>query len=214
MTREDRRAFFRRYAAGLCLITFMYVAVTILRSVRADFAPEVWSGLGYDGQPGVFTWSEMLVAAGVMIVSGSTVLIASHRRAFFTSLFIAVAGLGLVVASVAGLKLGWLGGFAFMVTSGLGLYLPYIAVHTTVFERMIALTRDRGTIGYLMYLADSAGYLGYIGLMVASTLFRPDERFLNQYLALCLVVATAGVVATAAAARWFQAHASFRGGSA
>jgi hypothetical protein len=54
-----------------------------------------------------------------------------------------------------------------MVLHGLGLYLPYIAVHTTIFERLIAMTRDRGTIGYLMYLADSFGYLGYVIVLLA-----------------------------------------------
>ena len=54
----------------------------------------------------------------------------------------------------------WLGAFPFMVLTGLGLYLPYVLVHTTLFERLMAVTRDGGTLGFLMYLADSAGYLG------------------------------------------------------
>jgi hypothetical protein len=53
-----------------------------------------------------------------------------------------------------------------MVLQGVGLYLPYIAVHTTIFERLIAMTRDRGNIGYLMYLADAFGYLGYVFVLL------------------------------------------------
>ena len=52
-----------------------------------------------------------------------------------------------------------------MVLTGSGLYLPYVAAHTTLFERMMAMTRDRGNIGFLMYLADATGYLGYAGVM-------------------------------------------------
>ena len=44
---------------------------------------------------------------------------------------------------------------------GLGLYLPYVAFHTTIFERLIALTRERANVGFLMYLADSLGYFAY-----------------------------------------------------
>ncbi len=35
----------------------------------------------------------------------------------------------------------------------LGLYFPYVAIHATVFERLMAMNRDRGNIAYLMYLA-------------------------------------------------------------
>jgi hypothetical protein len=56
-------------------------------------------------------------------------------------------------------------GYTFMVLVGLGLYLPYVAMHTTIFERLVALTRDRGNLGFLMYLADSFGYLGYVEVM-------------------------------------------------
>ena len=61
---------------------------------------------------------------------------------------------------------GVVGPFVFMVLLGLGLYVPYVAVHTTIFGRLIAMTRDRGNIGYLMYLADAFGYLGYVAVMI------------------------------------------------
>jgi hypothetical protein len=53
-----------------------------------------------------------------------------------------------------------------MVAIGAGLYLPYVAVHTTVFERIIACTRDRANVGFLMYVADSVGYLGYVAVVL------------------------------------------------
>lgn len=49
MDRTDRRRFFRRYAVGLSLLLLVYLAVTILRSIRADFAPEIWTCLGHGG---------------------------------------------------------------------------------------------------------------------------------------------------------------------
>jgi hypothetical protein len=54
----------------------------------------------------------------------------------------------------------------FMVLVGAGLYLPYVAVHTTVFERLIALTRNRGNMGFLMYVVDSVGYLAYVVVLL------------------------------------------------
>src|SRR5581483_3095364 len=46
LTRRERWALFGRHATGLSLLCGVYLAVTILRSVRADFAPELWRGLG------------------------------------------------------------------------------------------------------------------------------------------------------------------------
>ncbi len=64
----------------------------------------------------------------------------------------------------------------FMVLLGLGLYLPYVAIHTTVFERWLAMTRDRGTTGFLMYVVDSIGYLGYVAVMIGRQFFpRTDD---------------------------------------
>ena len=73
--RVQRWELFRRYAAGLTLLVLLYLLITILRSVRADFAPEIWAGLQATVPPEVFAWSESAVAAGVLLLTGSTVLL-------------------------------------------------------------------------------------------------------------------------------------------
>lgn len=194
MTQADRRALFLKYATGLTLLISAYLLLTVLRSVRADFAPEIWQGLGYSGQPAVFTRSELWVMFGVIVANGLAVFIADNRRAFFTALGTAFAGFALASLGLAGWRGGWLDGFAFMVLIGLGLYLPYVAVHTTVFERLMAMTGDRGNIGFLMYLADSFGYLGYVAVMLARGAIRTDQNFLEFFLALSAAVTALAVV--------------------
>jgi len=122
--------------------------------------------LGAKVDASVFTRSEMYVAFGVLCVNGLMVLVRDNRRAFFLAMGVAVTGLSLIGVALQAWELGHLSPFAFMVLIGFGLYIPYVAVHTTIFERLIAMTRDRGNIGYLMYLADSFGYLGYVAVMV------------------------------------------------
>ena len=116
MTPGERWALFQKHSVGLVTIIILYLLVTVLRSLRADFQPEIWKGLGVDAEPSVFTTTELWVSVVVMI--------------------------------------------------GLGLYLPYVAIHTTVFERLLATTRDKGTSSYLLYLADSFGYLGYVAVLL------------------------------------------------
>jgi hypothetical protein len=210
MNGQERRDFFWRYAPGLTLLVLVYLLITILRSVRADFAPEIWAGLQGTVPPAIFAWSEVAVAAGVLVLNGSMVLLPDNRRAFFAGLAWAVAGAVLVGVTPAALQAGALSPFAFMVLNGIGLYLPYLAVHTTIFERLIALTRDRGNIGYLMYLADSFGYLGYVGVLLARNALGPTENFLAFFLTLSWVVAGACLVLLVPCWRYFATHPATR----
>jgi hypothetical protein len=192
MDGQDRSRFFWRFATGLVLLVLVYTLTTVLRSVRDDFAPEIWLGLtGSKVEPGMFTWSELTVAAVVTLLNGSAVLIRDNRRAFFTALALSAVGPVLIALAVAGLRGGALTAFEFMVLNGLGLYLPYIAVQTTIFERLIALTRQPGNVGYLIYLADAFGYLGYVGVLLTRNMVQPGERFLPFFLTLSWVIAAA-----------------------
>jgi hypothetical protein len=93
-----------------------------------------------------------------------------------------------------------------MVLIGLGLYLPYVAVHTTIFERLIAMTRDRGNIGYLMYLADAFGYLGYVAVMLVKNFAGPPGSFLDFFLGASWVIAGGGIVLLGLCWAYFAAH--------
>ncbi len=197
MNRRERAALFRRYAPGLSAIIGVYLLITIARSIRADFAPELWKALGTTVTPATFARSELLVALGVLAATGLTSLIVDNRRAFFTSLSLAGFGVGLMILALVVLGRQWLGGFGFMVLMGLGLYLPYVAIHTTVFERLIAMTRERGNLGFLMYLADAVGYLGYAAVMVAGS-FRPETGdFLRFYSVVSWLIAVLALMSLA-----------------
>ncbi len=90
--------------------------------------------------------------------------------------------------------------FQFMVLIGAGLYLPYVAVHAVVFERWIALTRDRANLGFLMYLTDSAGYLGVCGVMLTRGNLVSEGSILGFFLETGIWISILGIVAVAIAA--------------
>lgn len=192
MDRDDRWLMMRQFGTGLAAIIMMYLMVTILRSLRADFAAEIWKGLGEPAAPSTFTTSEILVAAGVLVINGCLVLVHSNRVAFRISLLTCLAGFLMIVAALT-LRSSGLSAFSFMVLIGLGLYLPYVAVHATVFERLIAMTRSRGNVGFLMYVADSTGYLGYVGCMFYKSLLHQDGNILPFFSAACWITALCSV---------------------
>ncbi len=181
MTRADRLLLFRRHAFGLSGLVLLYVLLTIIRSVRDDFGVEIWQGLGYQGEPSIYAWSELLVVIAVLVINGSTVFIRDNRTAFFGSFKLIMGGFLLVLVSLWGQASGLLSPLVFMVMIGVGMYVPYVAFHTTVFERMLALFRERGNIGYLMYLADATGYLATVGVLVAKDWLSSRGNYLDLF---------------------------------
>jgi hypothetical protein len=210
MSRSERVAMLRRHGAGVFLIVLAFMLVTIARSIRADFAPEIWRALGTSVRPSTFAYSEALVALGVLLASSLSIVIVDNKRAFFTGMGVALAGGSLMLTSLIGLQLSRIDGFAFMVLLGLGLYLPYVAVHTTIFERLIAMTRDRGNLGFLMYVADAAGYLGYVGLMIGKGFMPKEDDFLRFFLVTCFMVAVLTCASLATSWHYFARTAGAR----
>ena len=191
MKAHDRKSLFLKFGPGITGIIIIHLLVTLLRSIRADFAPEIWEGLGYPRTPAVFTQSELLVSAGVVIVNGLVIYIMNHKKAFRISLVTCLFGFILILISVWLLPFG-MGKFLFMVMVGLGLYLPYVAVHTTIFERLIAITRDRANIGFFMYVVDSVGYTGYVILLLFRNVFPEKTSFLVMFTRACLIAGFVG----------------------
>jgi hypothetical protein len=203
LDRTRRWRLLGRYGLGLALLVTMYLAVTILRSVRADFAPEIWQGLGSPAEPGTFTLTEVYVALGVLFVNGCAAFVRDNRHAFFTSLATCAFGFVLIAAALIGRHSGVIDGFGFMVAVGLGLYLPYVAIHTTVFERMLAMTREPGNVGFLMYVADSVGYLGYLVVMLLGGSISRSTDILHFFTLACWTALAVSIVCLAFGWRYF-----------
>jgi hypothetical protein len=163
MDAKSRRALWLRFAPGLALLVAIYTLTGVLRGIRADFSREIWLGLHYQVDAALYTKSELIVALLVSCVIGMLVLIRDNRRAFFVGLLLSAVGFILVAFALLANGMAAISPFSFMVLIGFGLYLPYIAIHAAIYERLLALSREPGTISYLMYIADSSSY----GLLVS-----------------------------------------------
>ena len=201
----ERWTLFRRYAIGISLLVGIYLLLTLMRSFRADFAPEIWRGLGEPAKPVTFTRSEMYVALGVLVVNGCAVFARNNRFGFYVSLLTCLLGFALTIAALIGQQAGSMSAFTFMVMVGLGLYLPYVAMHTTVFERLLAMTRQHGNLGFLIYIADSVGYLGYVLIMIGRNFLSGTDNLLSFFLWLCWLAVALSIVCLFSAWRYFAA---------
>jgi hypothetical protein len=104
-----------------------------------------------------------------------------NRKAFFGSIAACIFGFLLLGGTLLAQNAGALSPMAYMVLIGLGLYIPYVVVHTTVFERLLAVTREKGNLAFLMYLADSSGYLGYVAIVLGKGVLAKKANFLDLF---------------------------------
>ena len=118
---------------------------------------------------------------GVSVLIGSMVLIKNSFKAFmlshvFIMLGFMVAGLSTWLFSNGGLAPIW-----WMTLVGLGLYMVYIPFNAVYFERMIAAFQFTGNAGFLIYVADSFGYLGSVSVLLSKEIFKVKLNWVHFF---------------------------------
>lgn len=203
MDGDARKRFFMRFAPGIVLAVLIYIALTIFRDVRDNFAVELWKALGYGGQPEVLALAEIPIAVGVMIIIAFMSYVRSNRSAFYLNFVLIVTGGVLLLLTTTLFTSGSLDPAAWMIINGFGMYLAYIAYHTFLFERWIALFRYPSNIGFLMYVADAFGYLGSVGVLFVKNFSSVDVSWLDFFRELAFITGGAMIVLGLAGMAYF-----------
>jgi hypothetical protein len=89
-----------------------------------------------------------------------------------------------------------IGPFTWMIGTGVGLYLVYIPFNSVYFERMIATFKISGNVGFLIYLADSVGYLGSVSVLLSKEVFKVKMRWVEFFTVSSTYLSVLGVVLT------------------
>ncbi len=204
MDKQQRRIFFNGFKPGLILLIITYVFLTIFRDIRDNFAADIWKETGYGGQPSIFTATEIPITILVLIVIAAMIIIRNNYRAFFITHLLII--LGFLIAGIS----SWLftqhsiTAFNWMMFTGLGLYMGYIPFNCILFERMIAAFRTIGNVGFLMYLADSFGYLGSVGVILLKTFMHSDFNWSTIYSNGVVYLSITGIIFTLIALKYFN----------
>ena len=181
LDKPSRNLFFNRFKPGLIIMIVIYVFLTIFRDIRDNFAADIWKELGYGNQPSVFTNTEIPITLLVLGLIGSMILIKNNRIAFQITQYIILFGFLLAGISSFLFIQGFISPFIWMTMVGLGLYIGYIPFNCILFDRLIATFRITGNVGFLMYLADSFGYLGSVTVILMKTLFKLNVQWSVLY---------------------------------
>lgn len=204
MPSAARRAFLREYGPGVAFLVLAYVLFTAIRDFRDNFAAEIWTDLGFGGVSGVFTASELPIAVVTLAALASLVMIRDNFRALMVIHGIVLGGAVLIAGSTLAFQQGWLSPLAWMILSGLGLYLGYTPFNAMLFDRLIAATRTVGTAGFLIYVADASGYAGSVALTLLRNLPGVTLDWLHFYIWLAYAGAATCLVMGVASACYFR----------
>lgn len=158
MNKAERKKFLHQFFLGICMLILFYGSLTVFRELRDSFAADIWKELNISGVF-VFTQTEIPIAFFVLILMFLIVFIRNNRLALNIIYIIAIIGSTLMIISTLLYINGNISAIWWMVSSGLGMYMGYIPF-TYLIERLIASLKVVSTAVFILYLADSFGYLG------------------------------------------------------
>lgn len=194
MSAHERLVFFRRCAVGLVALIVVYFGLTAFRDFRDNYGIELFTELGYGDRPGIFTYSEFFVAAGVLAVLVPIAFIHNNRRALATVFALLLFGCLLVGGSTFMLQTGRISGLTWMILAGLGAYMAYVPFGSVLFDRIVASTRMAGTAVFAIYLIDAIGYTGSAALQLYKDVLQTEATRLEFFLSYSYVLAITGLI--------------------
>jgi hypothetical protein len=130
------------------------------------------------------------------VMVASMIFLQNNYRAFLLTQVIMLLGFMVSLAATMIYLQSGLSLYLWMVLVGLGLFMVYIPFNSILFDRFIATFRFSGNVGFLIYLADSFGYLGSVGVLLTKSLFRIHANWLQFYTQLVLITGCVGIIGT------------------
>jgi hypothetical protein len=192
MNASERIAFVKTFFGGLVFLILSYIFLTIYREFRDNYAAEIWKTLGYGTSSNIFTLTETPVALCVMLCVSLLMAIKDNKKALIINYLMVLLGFILIGVSTLGFQNGLVNPFWWIVLVGLGLYLGYVPFNSVLFDRLIAAFRYVSNVGFLIYLADSFGYLGSISVLFYKNFGQLNVSWLDFFVQMSYIVSVAG----------------------
>lgn len=193
MDAAERKSFLLRFLPGIILTLIIYVLLTIMRDVRDNFEVELWNSMGVK-DPTIYTKIDTIISLIVLLALSLLILIKKNLTAFSIIHVMIIFGCVLIGGGTILYSLGTIGPMTWMTLAGLGLYLGYVPYNAVFFERLLATYHFKGNVGFLIYVADSAGYLGSISVLLVKEIGRPSISWGTFFKEGVMVVAIVGGV--------------------
>lgn len=204
MDRSERKKFIVTFLPGIILFVLCYMLLTVFRDFRDNFSAEVWKTLGYGNSPEIFTTTEVPVSIAVLVIMGSIMIIRNNQLALMINHVIIMAGMILIGISTFLFEQHIITPPVWMILIGLGLYMGYVPFNSIFFDRLIAAFQYIGTVGFIMYVADSFGYLGSVSILFFKEFGYASVSWLKVFMYSGYIISVAGTLLIAGSMLYFH----------
>jgi MFS family permease len=194
MNRSVRIDFTKTFLPGIILFVLGYLLLTTFRDFRENFSAEVWKSLQYDNIPSIYSRTEVPVSILVLLIMGSIMFIRDNKTALMINHVIIALGMILIGLSTFLFQNESITPVTWMTLIGLGLYMGYVPFNSMFFDRLIATFRYVGTVGFIMYVADSFGYLGSISVLFFKEFAYAEMSWLTAFINAGYIISISGTI--------------------
>jgi MFS family permease len=181
MNKQERIQFILIFWPGLISLIIAYTLLTAFRDFRDNFSADVWVTLGFGGKPALFTATEIPITLCVLVLIASLMAIKNNHTAMIVNHVIVLVGFVIVGLTTYLYDEGFISTFEWMLWIGMGLYFGYIQFNSIFFDRLIANFKYESNVGFLIYLADSVGYLGSVTVVVYKELGQSNTNVVDFF---------------------------------
>lgn len=139
--------------------------MTILRDIRDNFGVEIWREIGVTNAS-IFTQTESLIGLVICAFTAFMYFVKDHKQAFWMNHLMIFSGSVLILVSTVSFLNHTTSPFWWSVYLGIGLYMAYVPFNGMLFERLLAVLKEKANVGFLFYLADFSGYVGSVVILI------------------------------------------------
>ncbi|MBC7872722.1 MAG: hypothetical protein H7Y01_01930, partial [Ferruginibacter sp.] len=204
MTKAERRNFMKTFFPGLVMLIITYMLLTIIRDYRSNFAADIWNELGYGKDASVFTRSELPASLVVLLLMSLLVLVRNNIHALLINHLVIITGFLLALGCTFLYLNQQLSAFWWMTLAGVGLYMGYVPFNCMLFERLIASFKYISNAGFIIYVADSFGYLGSDVVLLMKNFMKLDISWTLFFIRMVIIASVAGLALVILSAVYFS----------
>ncbi len=203
MNRPEKWKLLSSFGLGIFCMVAINALSTVCRDFRDDFMVELTRDIGIDRPMNIFYKVELLISVVVLLTISGFSFIRNNARSFALMHVLIFCGILILGASAILYTSGIISGLAWLIMSGMGIFLSYIPIQSIYFDRFIATFRVKSNAGFLIYLCDSGGYTCSMGLLIYKELFSPDLSWLKVVLTMNMAIAVISTILLLTACYYF-----------
>ncbi|MCS6819983.1 MAG: DUF5690 family protein [Chitinophagales bacterium] len=209
MTAGQRKAFLESFLPGITVLVITYILLTVVRDFRDNFAADIWNENGYGKAPAIFTITEIPASLIILIMMSLLIIEKNNFKALRINHIMILTGFGIALMATLAFMLKFISPVIWMTLNGLGLYLGYVPFNCMLFERLIAAFKKPANVGFLMYIADSFGYLGSIAVLLYKEFGEHQTGWTDFFITMLLGISIIGLLCTLFSQIYFEKQKKF-----